>query len=70
MAGHWDTRLLIAAVRGRPVLWDPHQQGYKDKVVTGEAWASVCRALAPEYDNLPKVEQTVFGECNSRVHAK
>lgn len=62
MAGYWDTGLVISAVRGHPQLWDPKHPAYKDKLLKTEAWASVCRLITPEYDHMPSVEQTVFGE--------
>lgn len=57
-----DIEFLITLVEARPVLWDKTLEEYKDKVLTKNAWAEICKELHTGFEEMSDKEKNEFGE--------
>ncbi|MPD06873.1 hypothetical protein E2C01_102704 [Portunus trituberculatus] len=56
------TFMLIELYQSHPVLWDPTDPTYKNKVKKLDAWRSISQALAVERAEVEKKMKTLIGQ--------
>ncbi|XP_071580124.1 uncharacterized protein [Temnothorax nylanderi] len=59
---NFDIKFLITLVEARPVLWDKTFEEYKDKILTKNAWAEICKELHTGFEEMSDREQNEFGK--------
>lgn len=59
-----DLELLITLVQQHPVIWDKTIDGYKDRILTRNAWIEVCRQLNDTFEDMESNEKNNYGKNN------
>lgn len=54
ITGFKETKILIAAVRDRPALYNPKSAQYVDKEVKSQIWQEVFAILTPTWSDMTK----------------